>query len=64
MISSRQSYKRVVHVDDMVNFLWDYQEYLRGQWKYGDPPDDINKIYDKWYEMLGDNGIGLDELIS
>ncbi len=64
MISSRQGYKRVVHVDDMVNFLWDYQQYLRGQWKWGEPPDDIETIYEKWYEILNDNNLHLDGLIQ
>ena len=48
---------------DMASFMWDFQQYLRSQWKYADTPDDIEAIYNKWFEMLGDNNINLDKLV-
>jgi len=65
-ISSRlllpTEWKRQAKAEDMAFFLWDFQQYLRAQNKYGDPPDEIETIYEKWFEMLSDHGIILDDL--
>ena len=49
---------------DMAMALWDFQQYLREQVRYRETPDDIHKIYEKWFENLGDNSINLDNLIE
>ena len=59
----RKEYRRVLKTDDLCSFMWDYEQYLRGQWKY-DGEDDIEAIYEKWWEMKRDNGIDLDDLIE
>ena len=59
-----EEFKRATRADEMASFMWDFQQYLRGQWKYGDPPDDIEKIYDTWFEMMRESGFDLDALIS
>ena len=55
---------QAVMSSDAFSFMWDFQQYLRGQWKYADTPDDIEKIYNKWFEMLNNNNINLDNLIE
>ena len=64
LYTSRDDYKRAAKADDLCSFIWDYQQYLRGQWKYAEKPDDIDKIYDKWFEMLNENNINMDELYT
>jgi hypothetical protein len=59
----RQEYKRSAQADNLCSFIWDYQQYLRGLNKYG-PPTDIDEIYQKWFDMLDENGINLDEIYS
>ena len=44
-------HRLAVMADDLGCFIWDFEQYLRGQVKYGDPPDDIEKIYDRWFEL-------------
>ena len=56
-------YRQAVHASDMCSFLWDFQNYLRNQWKH-DGTDNIEVIYEKWHEMLNDNAIDLDQLIE
>ena len=57
-------YKRAAKADDAFNFIWGFQAYLRTQYKWGDPPDSIEEIYEKWYELLNENYIHLDELYT
>jgi len=52
-------YKLITQSRDMYSALFDIREYLRGQYKY-DGKDDIEKIYDKFYEILNDNNVSLD----
>lgn len=47
----------------MASFMWEFQNYLRQQWKY-DGKDDIEAIYNKWFEMMGEENIDLDKLIQ
>jgi len=50
-------YKMACSAKDMYIFIVEFQEYLRGQNKYGDPPDDIGKIYEYWFDVKGANDI-------
>ena len=59
----REEYDRANKALDLCMFIWDFQGYLRGQWKYG-LGDDISAIYDKWHELKELHGIDLDTLIS
>jgi len=49
---------------DLCAFMWDFQRYLRSQARYGDPPDDIGKIYERWFEELDNQNINLNDLYS
>ena len=53
--------ERAFNADKMAEFMWDFQQYLRAQVKYGDPPHDAEKIYSNWFEMLGK--IDLEDLV-
>ena len=55
---------RAVKSTDLCAFIWEFQQYLRSQYKYADTPDDIGRIYEKWFEMLNEEGIDLDNLYS
>ena len=57
---TKEDMERALKADDTFSFIWDFQQYLRGQWKYGNPPDDIQVIYDKWFETLRDHSIDMD----
>ena len=63
IVNSKEEYKRAAKADNLCSFIWDYQQYLRGQWRY-DGEDNIEKIYDTWFDMLNDNGININELYS
>jgi len=39
--------------------LDDIRNYLRSQYKYGDPPDDIEKIYEQFFEITNNYNIEL-----
>ena len=56
--------KRALKSTDLCDFISTYQHYLRSQHKYADPPDDIEKIYEKWFEILSDCSIDLDDIYS
>jgi len=58
----RADFERASKADDLCSFIWDFGQYLRGQEKWAEEPDDIGKIRDKWVEMLNDNNIDLDKL--
>jgi hypothetical protein len=49
----------------MYSALWDISQELRTLWKYEELNDDefkiVEKIRDKFYEILGDNQITLDK---
>lgn len=47
----------------MASFMWEFQQYLRGQSRY-DGKDDIDTIYAKWFEMMREENIDLDKLIQ
>jgi hypothetical protein len=65
-----QAHKRAVKAVDLSLALWDIEQYLRGQLKYNDENltseayDALDKAKDKFYEILDEYNISLDELIS
>jgi len=59
-----QEHRRCVHATDLCSFIWDFQDYLRTQHKYADPPEGIDKIYEKWFDLLGENDIHMDKLYT
>ena len=40
--------------------LWDLDQYLRNQLKYGDAPDDLQVARDKLHELLEDRNLSLE----
>ena len=40
--------------------LWDLDQYLRNQLKYGDAPDDLQVVRDKLHELLEDRNLSLE----
>ena len=58
----QEEYDRANKATDLCSFVWDFQQYLRDQWKYAEKPDEIDKIYEKWFEMKNDNGIDLEKI--
>ncbi len=42
------------HGNVAFSAIEEFGEYLRGQEKHGDPPDDIHKIRQRWYEAIGE----------
>lgn len=60
----REEFERATKATDLCSFIWDFEQYLRGQWKYDDPPDDINAIWNKWHELKNEEGINMDKLYS
>jgi len=65
--TSREEYMRATQADKLCSFMWDFQQYLRAQWKYSSeeyPPDDIDTIYEKWFQMMNEEGIDLESIYS
>jgi len=58
----QEAYERANNADDLCSFISDFESYLRGQWKWAEKPDDIDAIYDKWFEMKSNKGIDMDRL--
>jgi len=56
----RAELEEVMQASRMGIALWDMQQYLRSQYKYADEPDDIEKIYEMFFEILGDNNVNLE----
>ncbi|MCP3894979.1 MAG: hypothetical protein GY706_10175 [Bacteroides sp.] len=62
LYSARDEYKRAAKADDLCSFICDFENYLRGQYKWAETPDDIEQIREEWYRYLDENFINLDEL--
>jgi len=60
--TSRMEYMRATQADRMCSFMWEFQQYLRGQVKYAAEPDDVYDIYDKWFEMMNEEGVDLESI--
>ncbi len=49
----------IQHATDAFCALLEIKDYLREQWKYKEIPDDIDTIYDKFFEIINSNGIDI-----
>lgn len=58
-----KDFLRAAKALDLALTLWDIQQYLRGvdKWNTG---DDIEKIREKFYDILNEHDINLDKLIE
>lgn len=45
-------FQRACQAADAFCAINEFSEYLRGQEKYADPPDDIHMIRGKWYNVM------------
>ena len=66
-IDDRFSHKRAVKADDLMSFIWDFDELLRDYIKYdttytAEQLDAIENLKEQFNEMLYDKGINIDEL--
>ena len=59
----QSDYLQAVHADGMASALRDMNEYLRGQERYKGK-DDIYKIRQAFIDILNENDVNLDILIS
>jgi hypothetical protein len=50
--------KILTHANDMSLALYRVYSYLREQYKYADPPHDIEQIYEKFLDILGEYHVG------
>lgn len=66
--SEREAHLRAVKSTSLAIALWEMDQYLRSQTKYGELNDDAYKALqdarDKLREIMSDNSIDLDELMS
>lgn len=67
----REAHKRAVKSLDLVLALWDMDQYLRSQIKYGDEIEltdeqftTLDEIKEKLHQILSEYNISFDELIS
>lgn len=58
----QEDYDRCNAATSLCDFIWDFQQYLRSQWKYSETPDSIDVIYEKWFEELNNHNINLDDI--
>jgi len=64
------AHKRAVKALDMAIALWDIEQYLRSQTKYApdsmpqEAYDALEKAREKFYEILNDHNIGIDEILK
>jgi hypothetical protein len=49
--------KRFAKLNDAYAILSEFASYLRGQAKYADPPDDIEKIYECFWQTCREHAI-------
>ena len=64
-----QDYKRTNKALDMAVALWDIDQYLRAQTKYNekltqDAYDALATARDKFYEILNERNIDMDEILN
>ena len=53
----QREFEAAVRVEKYQLALWNIREYLRDQAKYGEPPDDVDKIYERFYEICEQCGV-------
>ena len=46
----------------LCGFIYDMKDYLRTQCKYAEDPDDIERVMDKFHELMNEHNIDLDKL--
>jgi len=60
-------HKRMLKSLDIVLFLWEFDNYLRGKLKHGDLPEGGYKALDEareeFYDLMNKRNISLDELL-
>ena len=56
----RELMQDAVDAPKLREALADIYQYLRGQSKHANPPDDIHDIYHVFWQILEDNGVNLD----
>ena len=63
-------YKRVNKALDMAIALWDIEQYLRAETKYAPDSmpqevyDALDKVRDKYYEIINEHNISIDEILN
>ena len=61
----KHEWDNAIRADAMYSSLWDISQELRTLWKYEELNDDewkmVERIRDKFYEILSDNQINLDK---
>ena len=60
----QEDYDRANAAMSLCSFIHDFDNYLRGQYKYAEEPDDIEKIREKWYEIMRSENIDMDKIYS
>jgi len=64
------AHKRAVKALDLCIVLWDIDQYLRSQTKYApdDMPEEVynalDKAREKFYEIMNEHNVSLDELLK
>jgi len=53
-------FRQASSAGDTMAALREFAEYLRGQHKHADPPDDVHAIRERFYSTLADYGVTLD----
>lgn len=65
-----QAHKRAIKALDMALVLWDIDQYLRAQTKYAPDSmpeevyDALEKTREKFYDILRDHNIDIDEILN
>ena len=47
-------FELINNAEKMSSFIWAFQAYLRSEYKYKETPDNIEKIYESWFEYLNE----------
>lgn len=55
-------YKQANKAASLLSMLWDYKEWLRSELKYKDTPASLEEAQTKFFELLEDESINLNEL--
>ena len=58
-----EEHRRAMKALDMAKAIWDIGSYLRGVERYQEEPDDIERIREKYYEILEDYNINMEEIL-
>ena len=61
-LDDRIAHLRCTKALNMASVLWDFDQWLRAQYKYGDK-EYCEEIREEFHRFMNDNDINLDELI-